>query len=278
MKGKRQAPSAAGRIVKGLFLAVCIVALLIGTVYIVDHLRRTPEPELPEAPVPQEPLPPAVPESTLDTAQFQNQGGRITYPDARFGIDVSAHQGEIDWSAVAGDGVEFAILRAGYRGYTEGDITPDERFAENLSGAQAAGIETGVYFFSQAVTEEEAVEEANFVLDCLNGASLAYPVYFDWEEILNENARTADMDATKLTACALAFCRTIAEAGYPAGIYFNQDYGYRQYDLAALKEYAFWLAEYAGAPSFRYAVGMWQYSDSGTVAGISENVDLNLYF
>ncbi|MGI5962970.1 MAG: GH25 family lysozyme [Lawsonibacter sp.] len=145
--------------------------------------------------------------------------GRVQYTwdgrQAKTGIDVSFYQKEIDWQAVADDGVDFAIIRLGYRGYTEGGLRTDSQFEANLQGALDAGIETGVYFFSQAITPQEAEEEAEFVLQQLAQRPLAYPVVFDWEFITpGEQARTDMMDGDTLTQCALAFCRTIEAAGY----------------------------------------------------------------
>ncbi len=196
---------------------------------------------------------------------------------SRAGIDVSSHQKEIDWQAVADAGVEFAIVRVGYRGYTDGNIFPDSLAKENLDGALAAGLDVGVYFFSQATSEEEAVEEAQFVLDAIEGYELRYPVYFDWEGIIDE-ARTDDVTGEEMTAFAKAFCEEIEAAGYLAGVYFNQSYGYNSFDLHALRDYEFWLAEYADSQSFAYEVRLWQYDCEATLPGIETTIDLNLCY
>ena len=193
------------------------------------------------------------------------------------GIDVSVHQQKIDWQQVKESGVEFAMIQLGYRGYKSGSLELDDYFLENMQGAADAGIKLGVYFFSQALNVDEAVEEAEFVINWLRGYDITYPVVFDWE-LVNETARTNEMDLLQLTNCALAFCETIQKAGYPAGIYFNQQFGYQMINLPSLEEYSFWLAEYADSPTFVYDFQMWQYTDQGSVPGISGAVDLNVAF
>ncbi len=196
---------------------------------------------------------------------------------SRTGIDVSSHQKEIDWQQVKAAGVDFAIVRMGYRGYTEGDVFPDAAARQNIEGALAAGVDVGVYFFSQATSVQEAKEEAWFVLDAIDGDNITYPVFFDWEPITNE-ARTDEVTGPEMTDYALAFCREIDNAGYRAGVYFNQSDGYNSYDLRALHSYEFWLAEYADAQSFPYEVQLWQYTNQGAVPGIETTVDLNLCY
>ncbi len=224
----------------------------------------------------------SVPANKYDTECFYTDGSFRRYSSedltAMTGIDVSSHQGEIDWELVAASGVEFAMLRTGYRGYTEGTITPDSRFEENLSGALAAGLKVGVYFFSQAVSEEEAIEEAEFVLGCIAGHDISLPVVFDWEEIANADARTDSVSNDTLDRLALAFCRRVEEDGYQPMIYFNKELGYFGYDLREIMEYPFWVADYSEIPVFYYDFAMWQYSASGSVDGIEGNTDLNIFF
>jgi len=260
-----------------------LVALFFGAVYLAfelygrSRLREEPEPVAEEEPAPPAREPAANP---YDLGLFRAEDGFIVYdgePAARRGIDVSSHQGRIDWAAVAADGIEYAMIRVGYRGYTEGLTSLDELFYENVAGAQANGIDVGVYFFSQAIDRDEAIEEAETVLRAIEGLEITYPVIFDWEDIPQE-ARTDGMDPKVLTGCARAFCQTIERAGYRAGVYFNQAYGYQHYNLIALEAYVLWLAQYAGAPDFRYRFEMWQYTNAGTVEGIEGDVDLNLSF
>ncbi len=198
-------------------------------------------------------------------------------PVSRAGIDVSSHQNEIDWPKLAEAGVEFAIVRVGYRGYTDGNIFPDSRARENLSGALNAGLDVGIYFFSQAITEEEAREEARFVLEAIEGYEIRYPVLYDWEGIQAE-ARTDQISGEEMTRFAQAFCEEITQAGYRAGVYFNQSYGYNSFDLYELRDYDFWLAEYADTQSFAYEVQLWQYDCEARLPGIECTVDLNLCY
>lgn len=223
-----------------------------------------------------------VPRSRYRTEHFlMDDRGRMSYENlhgkARLGVDVSYYQDGIDWQAVAADGVEFAIVRLGFRGYGSGAITLDQRFEENLQGARAAGLDVGVYFFSQATTPQEAVEEADFVLTTLAGRELEYPVVFDWEWIRPEqNARTDHMTGQAMTECAAAFAQRIEAGGYEPMIYFNTDMGYLDYDLAQLKDWPFWLARYSTQPDFYYDFDLWQFSHTSRVAGIGRDVDLNL--
>lgn len=226
-------------------------------------------------------LEPTVPENSYDPAGFYEEGGFKRYKSddtlASVGVDVSSHQQEIDWELVAANGVEFAMIRVGYRGYTEGEIQPDDYFVQNIEGARAAGLDVGVYFFSQALDEQEAIDEANYVLEQIKDYPLSYPVIFDWEDI-EADARTDGMDSVQLTKNAIAFCDTIKQAGYRAGVYFNQRFGYEEFDLESLQDYVFWLAEYNDTPSFSFHFQIWQYCNDGRVDGIKTDVDLNLAF
>lgn len=195
------------------------------------------------------------------------------------GIDVSSHQKEIDWNQVAASGVEFVMIRLGFRGYgEEGTMNLDPYFHQNLAGAKAAGLKVGVYFFSQAITVEEALEEAVFVLENLGGAALDYPVVYDWEAITTAKARTDGLDTDTLTDCAIAFCDAVSYAGYKPMIYYNLPVGYTRYDLSRLTSYDVWFAQYAAKPTMYYNYRIWQYTDSGRIPGIETKVDMNIAF
>ena len=197
----------------------------------------------------------------------------------RVGIDVSEHQHEIDWDQVAKAGLDYAYIRIGRRGYTEGGLFEDPYFTRNIRGAKDAGLDVGVYFFSQAVNVQEAIEEARFVLEHLNGYSVDLPVVFDWEKIASDDARTNGLPVETRTDCAVAFCETIKNAGYIPSIYFNRNIGYYGYDLTRLTDYQFWFAlPEAGYPSFYYAVDSWQYSFTEFVPGIETETDMSLLF
>ena len=195
------------------------------------------------------------------------------------GIDVSVFQGDINWEEVAADGIDFVILRIGYRGYgSKGIMGIDDNFYVNYDGAVKAGLKVGAYFYSQAVNAEEAREEAQFVLSALGDRVLEFPIVYDWEYVDNDVARTKDMTSAQITECAVNFCDEIEKSGRDVMIYFNREIGYFEYDLAKISDYAFWLAEYCEYPTFIYKFDMWQYTDSGSVNGIDTKVDINIYF
>ena len=273
-----------GRLI-GIFLAVAAVfaVLYFGAEWVGRFFSVEEEPDTGETQedwVPDE-LIPGLARNEYDREAFAEKDGFLVYngeETAHRGIDVSDHQQDIDWAAVAADGVEYAMLRVGYRGYTEGDTFLDAKFYDNVAGARANGIDVGVYFFSQAISVGEAKEEAEIVLRAIEGLDITYPVVFDWEDIHQAEARTNQVDQQTLTDCAKAFCETVEAAGYTAGIYFNQIFGYQRFILPDLDQYVFWLAEYDTAPDFLYDFQMWQYTNEGTVSGIEGGVDLNLSF
>lgn len=269
----------------GLLVLLIVIVLTLGAALILlstREQRKEPEPEPETVTIggQQVEIDPTLPQSELEQAHFtKNEDGSITYSGpARYGIDVSAHQGEIDWAAVAGDGVEFAFLRIGYRGYSAGALNLDGQFEANYAGAREQGIDVGVYFFSQAISEEEAREEARQVLSWLEGKEIQCPIVYDWEHIEEDTARTDSVDGETVTACARAFCEEIREAGYDPMIYCNGMLGYLSYDLTQLEDYPLWYAEYEDYPSYAYEVAIWQYTESGTVAGIQGKADRNIWF
>lgn len=222
-----------------------------------------------------------LPKNSYSTDGFYETDGIRYYHGGDYvgvaGVDVSQYQSEIDWQQVRQAGISFAFIRVGYRGYVSGELDLDTAFRSHLDGALAAGLDVGVYFFSQALTPEEAREEAEYVLEQIKDDPITYPIVFDWEEV-QAQARTDEMNMLMLSSCADAFCRTIEEAGYEAAVYFNQAYGYQQFNLVSLKDYQFWLAEYNAAPSFVYDFQFWQYTNEGEVPGIDGPVDLNIAF
>ncbi|MGN0666042.1 MAG: GH25 family lysozyme [Huintestinicola sp.] len=194
------------------------------------------------------------------------------------GIDVSYYQGSIDWDAVKASGIDYVMLRVGYRGYETGKISIDENFHRYAADAEAAGLAVGVYFFSQALTEAEAIEEAEAVLAEIDGYNVTYPVAFDWEVIGESTARTAEISAEALTDCAYAFCNRVAEDGYIPMIYSTNKMALMKYDLSKLAGFDFWLAQYRDEPTFPYEMQMWQYASDGSIDGIEGEVDLNMSF
>lgn len=196
------------------------------------------------------------------------------------GIDVSQYQGNIDWKKVAEDGVEFAFIRVGFRGYGKtGKLVEDANFDKNIKGAVSNGIKAGVYFYSQATTEEEVIEEANLVLDKIAPYKVECPVVFDVERVTADpNARMNLISLEERTNLALLFCQTIENAGYKPMIYYNTEMGALMLDLETLEDYDKWFAAYSDRFYYPYAYQVWQYSQSGRVAGIEGAVDLNISF
>ena len=215
----------------------------------------------------------------IGLGDFELQEGYLTCltTPSVLGIDVSEWQGEIDWQQVKDAGVEFAMIRVGWRGSEQGVLAEDACAQQNYTGANAAGIKVGAYFFSQAISVDEAVAEANYLLSIIRDWNVEMPIVYDWE-FISSDSRTGNMDGRTLTECAKAFCNTIKAAGYEPMIYFNKDLSFEQLYLRELTDYKFWLAHYDTVLNYPYKVDMWQYSETGTVAGITGNVDINLYF
>ncbi len=197
----------------------------------------------------------------------------------RWGVDVSNHQGAIDWAALKKQGIDFAYLRIGLRGYGEaGTLYPDRSFDSYYEGARAAGIDVGAYFFSQATTVREAADEALYALRLLRGRTLDLPLYYDWEPVLQEDSRTLDNSQLQLTAQARTFCGILRRAGYDAGVYMNRQQGYYRYSLPCLTDCKLWIADPGGYPDFYYRFDVWQYAHEARLDGMNEIVDLNLEF
>ena len=229
-----------------------------------------------------------VPRNTYDFSKLHTdeQTGFKTYEDeengvtSRIGIDVSEFQGEdIDWRQVRESGIEFVIIRLGYRAYGEtGELVLDDMFDRNMQGALDAGLDVGVYFFSQAITPGEAVEEAEFVLEHVRGYEIDGPIVYDTEEIKGDTARTDNNTRQEFTNYCKVFCDTIEQAGYDPMIYANMKWMAFTLDMEQLADYDFWYADYHDVPQCPYEYEIWQYSETGAVPGINANVDLNVWF
>ena len=196
------------------------------------------------------------------------------------GVDVSRYQGDINWSEVANDGVDYAIVRVGYRGYDVGQMVVDSCFDANMKGAIAAGLDVGVYFFTQAITEEEAIEEAKLTISKLKNYNVTMPVYIDIEDISSTGRmETAKLSIAKRTAIVEAFCNTIEEAGYEAGIYASKSYFLNNLDPDYLStKYKIWLAHYTTQTDYKGDYHAWQYSSTGVVKGISTPTDRDVMY
>ncbi len=203
--------------------------------------------------------------------------GALKSGTGTFGIDVSSWNGTIDWTKVAKSGVNYAIIRCGYRGSTVGGLVQDSKFATNIRNATDAGIKVGVYFFTQAISEAEAVEEASTCLSLIEGYKISYPIFIDVENATNGRANS--LSKTERTAIVSAFCKTITNAGYKAGVYANKTWFTNHISTSELTGYTIWLAQYAASPTYtatRY--DLWQYSDEGSINGVSGKVDLDLSY
>lgn len=252
---------------KRIFLLILLAALLT-----LPGCLNGPQPNTQP---PTEPAP-TLPQSPFSPGDFTEDKGFLSCAgvNAVVGIDVSHHQQQIDWQQVADAGVKFAMIRLGRRGLTTGALAADDLAAVNLAGAREAGLKIGAYFYSQAVSPEEAAAEAAFALQILDGTPLDLPLVYDWE--LED--RTAGVDQKTLTACTRTFCEAVEAAGYTAMIYFNSYQALELLDLLQLTAYPWWLAMYDHTQNFPCRMDMWQYTNTGSVPGIQGNVDVNLLF
>ncbi len=221
----------------------------------------------------------------IDYTKIDVISGKYYYEDehfsSSFGIDVSEFQDDIDWKKVKNDSVEFAYLRIGRRGATTGLLYEDDKFEQNYKGAKENGLKIGVYFFSQAINEKEAVEEAEWVIEHLKGKQLDLPVVYDCEEVLieDEKPRLEGLEAKQLTDNALAFIKRIEKEGHECMIYTYLYWAENYFEMDRLTDYPFWFAQYdTDEPKLEYPIAIWQYSKNGTINGISEPTDLNIMF
>ena len=222
-------------------------------------------------------------EHDYDYSNLYSENGFILYEDDTYtsipGIDVSSHQGTIDWKKVKEAGVKFAYIRCGYRGYETGLINKDETFDYNISQAKANGIQVGVYFFSQAVSQEEAEEEAEFTLSCMKKYDIDLPVVYDFEKPGGIFARTYTQSKDVTTENAVLFCHIMQRKGYDAMIYNSTNLFEKLFNLEYIQEFGTWVAHYnTPYPTYPYTYQIWQYSDSGKIDGIDQAVDLDLMF
>lgn len=268
-----------GLVLAGLVLVGAVTAIVVLEL-------RSAKAELPpaattEATITEPPttLPPPPP-NVFDPEDFAyGEDGYLTCTVGEYqrGIDVSSFQGDVDWQAVADSGVEFVIIRAGGRGYGEGAMYEDSKAQQNYLGARAAGLKVGAYFFSQAISPEEAVEEAEYLMELTRDWELEMPLVYDWEYI-SEEARTGQVDRQTVTDCMLSFCDRVTREGHSAMIYFNPEHSRDLFHIEQIVDYPFWLAMYTDWMTYPYKIDMWQYTDQGTVPGIEGSVDINLYF
>ncbi|MGN0331056.1 MAG: GH25 family lysozyme [Kineothrix sp.] len=215
-------------------------------------------------------------EQVIQGAKYTfNSDGALHTGSGVLGIDVSTWNGNIDWAKVKNSGVSYVIIRTGFRGSTQGALVEDAKFRQNIQGATNAGLKVGVYFFTQAVNEVEAVEEASMVLSQIKNYKITYPVFIDVE---GSGGRADALDAGTRTKVINAFCQTIQNGGYRAGIYANKTWLAQKMNISALSGYKIWLAQYNTQVTYGGKYDMWQYSDKGSIPGISTKVDMNLSY
>lgn len=255
-------------LIKWMFALTAVLAVMIGMALLLRPAEKTTQD------LPQQTTAPTV--ADLEFIRDDNGFLACTTQLSVPGIDVSHHQGTIRWEEVRDAGVEFAIIRLGYRKSKDGTLHEDEQARRNLAQAKAAGLKIGAYLFSQAVNEDEAAQEAAFALEILGDTELDLPLVFDWEQV-SDSTRTTDVSAETLMGCVRRFCGDVERAGYKPMVYFNQDLARTRLDLQEL-EYPFWLAMYSEDLRFDYPVQCWQYTDQGRIPGIDEYVDIDLYF
>ncbi len=224
-----------------------------------------------------------IPTNTCNPEDFKEDKGVVTYAGTSYvGINVSWKMGDIDWQAVADSGVDFAMIRVGHREYEKGRIARDPKFEENMQGAIDAGLPVGVYFYSKAVTDAEADEEAAFVLEQTRLYRVTCPIAIYWEYDrkddgeIDEKSRTVRCNGDQVTGFIQTFCKKVKSTGYDAAYYCTKDMGYNSLDLSRLVDYDMWYAEQRPAPSFYYQFQMWQYTKDADVPGITEKVPVTI--
>ena len=254
-----------------LVLGLCLLCLLVVVIVSVVLVRCSAEEK---GPAEADFGTPAAAWQKNDLGYYFNTSGRAMPAAVLKGMDVSKFQGEIDWEKAKAAGIDFAIIRCGYRGYGSGALVEDSTYRRNIQGAINAGLRVGVYFYSQAINEAEAVEEASMVLSLVSGYSLPLGVYYDTESV--GGGRANALSAAERTACAVAFCETIRSAGYSAGVYSYASWFYNALNFANISKYNIWIAQYRDTLSFSYKHNIWQYTGSGSVKGISKPVDMNI--
>ena len=225
-----------------------------------------------------------IPVNSYKLENFYIEDGYMAYHDdegnklSHLGVDLSYHQENVDFAALKESGVEFVMLRCGYRGYSEGGLVKDEKFDEYAAACNEYGIPLGVYFFTQAVSVEEAVREAEFTIDLIREYDISYPVALDTEYVSEKGARTnsGEIDEDLRSEMCIAFCRKISEAGYYPMIYASENWIRRDLNYEALQEYDFWAPQYLEENDFMYDFTIWQYTERGFIKGVDEEVDLDI--
>ncbi len=227
---------------------------------------------------------PYLEKNTYDYTKLKMKNDLASYADGNtfsyVGADLSKYNGEVDFVTLKQSGVSFVMLRLGMRGYGSGEIMLDEKFTDYITKASEAGLDIGIYFYSQALTEEEAAEEANFVIQNLANyqVTITYPVAFDMEYVPNDTARVEALNREEKTKVAKVFLDTVKNAGYKPMVYGTKEWLLKQVDLTKLTDYDIWLSQQEEAPDYPYKFQIWQYTREGSLAGADGDVHLNISF
>lgn len=228
---------------------------------------------------------PYLPKSNLDFTKMEEKAGLKRYMEngkkiSYIGADISKQTGNVNFASLKAAGVDYVMIRLGGRGYSTGQITLDENFKQNIEGAIAEGLDIGVYFYSQAISQDEANEEANFVVQNLEPyrAHIKYPVAFDMEFVANDESRIDGLSREDRTKIATSFLEGVKVAGYVPMVYGDKEWLIKEIDLAKLQDYDVWLAQEADMPDYPYRYAMWQYSTTGVLNGIKGDANLNICF
>ena len=221
--------------------------------------------------------------NTYDFTNLVSNDGKLKYySDGKkisfLGVDVSRYQKDIDFATLKDSGIEFVMIRLGARGYKTGALQVDEYFNQNLQRATDASMNIGIYFYSQAMSQQEAIEEADLVIDNLKDKKITYPVAYDMEFVENDQARIETLSRDERTSIAQSFLNRIKEAGYIPMIYGNKEWLIKRIDLSKLSDYSIWLSDESDIPDYPYQYEMWQYTKQGVVDGIDGFTDMNISF
>jgi GH25 family lysozyme M1 (1,4-beta-N-acetylmuramidase) len=226
---------------------------------------------------------PYLPKNEYDFTNLVSKSGMMEYfvngrQTSYLGVSISKYDDYVDFVKVRKDGIDFVMLRVGARGYGSGQLTLDENFLDNIKRATDAGLRMGVYFYSQAITPEEAAEEANLVLTNIADYEISYPVAFDMEYVDNDTARVEALSKEEKTKVAITFLDTVKAAGYIPMVYGDKEWLIKRMDLSKLKDYDVWLSQPGDIPDYPYQFTMWQYDDNASVDGIAQRTNLNISF
>ena len=228
---------------------------------------------------------PYLTKNTIDFTKIEEKAGLKRYMEngrdtSYTGVDISKHTGKVNFASMKAAGVDYVMIRLGSRGYSTGQISLDENFKENIEGAIEAELDIGVYFYSQAVSPEEAIQEANFVMQNLEPyrAHVKYPIAFDMEYVSNDKSRIEGLSREDKTTVTATFAEGIKVAGYVPMIYGGKEWLLKEIDLAKLQDYDVWLSQEGDIPDYPYLYTMWQYDTNSVLNGIDGGADLNICF